>query len=441
MLKRCLEKDPNRRYPRAAEIASELKRAASRNASDDEDTSATQEVAEQTSDPTLEKTAEKTVPAPASEAPTMRMPALAPRPAPVPPAAPVAIAPPPAPPPAVLPGVAPVATVPVSQSSGQRQVSEALSRIRNQRIVKVGLISLALIAAAAIALLWVRDSGVEIPDDTAVVATVEEARRAALQAALDEARGALGRGDLQVALKAVARVEAADPANTEAKALRAEIEGASRDMAGAAEREQQVANGLILAREEFSKRRYEPAIAAATAVLALAPEHAPEHAEATKLLADSEAALARQKERQRAARLATESTAPGTTPTPAVPAGPVLAKPVPVAPAPAGDAVLGIEFFSEASEGTLTIYAGERQIVREAFKFVRKTGFLRSEKISGTLNFQRTLPSGPISLRVYVSTPGKPTRSVLLEKELAGGTSPKLGIQVDGEGRTTATLF
>jgi hypothetical protein len=118
-----------------------------------------------------------------------------------------------------------------------------------------------------------------------------------------------------------------------------------------------------------------------------------------------------------------------------------VAVPRTVEPAPpAGDAQLGISFFSEASEGVLTIYAGERQIVREPFKFVRKTGFLRSEKISGTLNFARKLPAGTAALRVYVSLPGRPTKSVLVEGVLAGGSAPKLDVRVDGEGLTTATL-
>ena len=88
----------------------------------------------------------------------------------------------------------------------------------------------------------------------------------------------------------------------------------------------------------------------------------------------------------------------------------------------------------------LTIYAGERQIVRESFKFVRKTGFLSREKISGSLQFERTLAAGPTALRVYVSTPGKPTKSILLEENLAGGSTPKLNIRVDADGRTAATL-
>ena len=106
----------------------------------------------------------------------------------------------------------------------------------------------------------------------------------------------------------------------------------------------------------------------------------------------------------------------------------------------AADATLEIDFFSESSEGVLTVYAGERQILRQSFKFVKKTGFLRSEKISGSLAAQRTLPAGAGALRVYVTLPGKPTRSIVVEGSLAGGSTRRLLVRVDGDGRTTAQL-
>jgi len=63
ILTRCLEKDPNRRYPRAAEIAAELRSSATRLAADlagvadaDDDTSATQEVPEETIESPPERT-------------------------------------------------------------------------------------------------------------------------------------------------------------------------------------------------------------------------------------------------------------------------------------------------------------------------------------------------------------------------------------------------
>ena len=71
---------------------------------------------------------------------------------------------------------------------------------------------------------------------------------------------------------------------------------------------------------------------------------------------------------------------------------------------------------------------------------MRKTGFLRSEKISGELEARRTLEPGPTTLRVYVSMPGRATKAVVVEGELRAGAEQRLEIRVDDEGATTATL-
>ena len=115
-----------------------------------------------------------------------------------------------------------------------------------------------------------------------------------------------------------------------------------------------------------------------------------------------------------------------------------------MAPAPtvpvAGDATVEIDFYSEVSEGVLTVYSGERQIFREPFKFVKKTGFLSKEKIPGALSAQRKLPAGAVSLRVYVTLPGKPTKAIVVEGDLAGGSSRRLVVRVDADARVDAQL-
>lgn len=88
----------------------------------------------------------------------------------------------------------------------------------------------------------------------------------------------------------------------------------------------------------------------------------------------------------------------------------------------------------------LTVYAGERQILREPFKFVRKTGFLRTEKIAGQLEAERRIPAGALTMRVYVAIQGRTTRTVAIEREIVGGKSYVLDIRVDGDGRATAEL-
>ncbi len=442
IMTRCLEKDPNRRYPRAAEIAAELRRGGARQAevaaTDDDDTSATQEVPELPEE-TVDRTAQRppaSLPAPPPAAPLPSgVPLAAPPVAPIAPPAPIPeapVVPPAAVSPAPIP--APMAAVPVSSLSGSTKVSAALQRIRSQRLVQYGLLGLAGLTVVGLLALWATgrtDPQVPAPAGP----TAEEQRGLDLQAVLAGARQRLDAGDLQGALAALAQAQQIDPESAAARAMRAEVERVSLDLSSAAEREQRVSEGLILAREEYSKRRYEAAIAAANGVLALVPDHP----EAVKLAADSTSALARQKERERSqksaqAAQAAAASVPAPSPQPPKPVPPAATVPV------AADATVEIDFYSELSEGVLTVYSGERQIFREPFKFVKKTGFLSKEKIPGALSAQRTLPAGAVALRVYVTLPGKPTKAIAVEGNLAGGSSRRLVVRVDADGRVDAQL-
>ena len=316
------------------------------------------------------------------------------------------------------------------------QVSAALKRLRNQRLVQYGLIGAAALALVVLATLWISGSKGKPAGPVGGETAQQETVAAGIAATLREARQAMDQGDLQIALQQVSAVEAREPGNLEARALREEIDRVSRDLAFAAEREQRVSEGLILAREEYSKRRYEQAIAAAQVVL----DAVPEHPEAVKLRTDSETGLARQKERQRSALQATAKAAAQAGDDASHPIATPPSKVAVAPPPPPADVNLAIDFASDTSEGVLTIYSGERQILRESFKFVRKTGFLRSEKISGSLAFERTLPAGAIALRVYVSVSGKPTRSIVVEGNLNGGSAQRLEIRVDDDGIATARL-
>jgi hypothetical protein len=428
VLRRCLEKDPNRRYPRAAEIAAELRKSLSRAGAEEEDTSATQEVAEETAEGAVEKTAPAPFAAPATSAAVVPSRPLAPPPSPAPAPTPPAAAPKTAPPVAPLPGAA----LPLGKSSGQVQVSAALQRMRNQRLVQFGFLGLAALSAAAIAALWLLGRDSQRPPALPVAPAATSAP--SVDAVLDEVRLQIGRGELEAALAGLARVEAADPGNATARVLRETVERQSRDQPATSELDQRVADGLSVAREEFARKRYEQAITAASAVLA----EVPGNPDAEKLVADSRAAQERLKERQRTAKAAAPAAPPVSVP-PTSATVPAVRAPA-AGPEAVGNAQLAIQFFSDVSEGTLTIYAGERQIVREPFKFVRKTGFLRSEKVSGAMNFQRALAAGPMQLRVYVSLPGKPTRSVMVDADLAGGSATKLEVRVSADGQATANL-
>jgi hypothetical protein len=258
----------------------------------------------------------------------------------------------------------------------------------------------------------------------------EQQDRITAMTALNEARTRLTAGDIEGAVASVAQAELADPAHPEIPVLREAIERRRRELAADAERAIQVAEGLATTRSAMERKAWADAITAGRAVLVLDPEQA----EARQLVADAQRAQRRERDRQLAEQAAAAAAPPVVEPTPAPPT--VVAPTVPAAT----DAPLRIAFHSEESEGVLTVYAGERQIMREPFKFVRKTGFLRTEKVSGQLEAERRIPAGPMTLRVYVAIQGRTTRTVTIEREIVGGKSYVLDIRVDGDGRATAEL-
>jgi hypothetical protein len=259
----------------------------------------------------------------------------------------------------------------------------------------------------------------------------EQHNRITAATALAEARARFAEGDLPSALHSAARAELADPQSLEVKLLREAIEGRSREMAADAERNLQVADGLLAGRDAVARKSWDEAAAAARGVLALDPAQD----DARLLLAEAQKEQKRERDRAEAARAAAAA-APAPAPEPEV----VATAPAVPAPAPARDAPLQIDFASDQSEGVLTIYAGERQIVRESFKFVKKTGFLRSQKISGRIDAQRRVPVGPLILRVYVARAGQATKAVVVDGTIEAGKSYRLAIQVDESGRATAEL-
>lgn len=423
ILDRCLEKDPNRRFPRAAEIAKELRRRLE-SGQDLDDTSATQEV-EPVEAPTRRISRAEIL---AAAVPPESL--AAPVPEPVSPALERLPAPPPAPAPAAERAVG-EATVD-ARLGAPSQGSAPPSTTRRKWLLPA-VVGIAVLGFLGIIGLWMVGDGSQSAP-VAPALSPEQQSRLTAATALAEGRSLLAQGNLQGALQAVARAELADPANPDAAEIRRQIDLRSRELAAAAEVDRRVAEGMIAAREAYSRRRYEDALTALRGVLELRPEEP----EAVKLIADSESAIEQQRQRQRAARAVTP-----TPPAPAAPTRSIPAASAPVEPQTAqvpADTTLVVDFFSDSSEGILTIYAGERQIVRESFKFVRKTGFLRSEKISGELEARRTLQPGPTTLRVYVSMPGRATKAVVVEGELRPGAEQLLEIRVDDEGATTAIL-
>ena len=135
---------------------------------------------------------------------------------------------------------------------------------------------------------------------------------------------------------------------------------------------------------------------------------APDQEEASQLLADAERRLALESERRR--RRAVPPAPSGSRRADRHGGGGGHADAATAAGGARGHA--SIDFFTEVPEGVLTVYADDRQIVREQFRFSKRTGFLRSEKQPGTLHYDKQLPSGRLVLRIYVAVlDSRPARS------------------------------
>jgi len=294
VLDRCLEKDPNRRFPRAAEIAKELRRRLE-SGQDLDDTSATQEV-EPIEAPTRRISRAEIVAAAASADPPVAAAEGAPADASVavPPAPPV----PPMPEPTAEPAEKVVGEATVDARAALPEAPAARRDAARPKWLLPAVVAVVVLGFVGILGLWLLGGGSqEAP--VAPALSPEQQSRLTAATALAEGRTLLAQGNLQGALQAVARAELADPSNQDAAELRRQIDVRSRELAAAAEIDRRVAEGMIAAREAYSRRRYEEALTALRGVLELRPEEP----EAIKLVADAEDAIADQRQRQRAGRL------------------------------------------------------------------------------------------------------------------------------------------
>ncbi|MCL4837118.1 MAG: serine/threonine protein kinase [Thermoanaerobaculia bacterium] len=284
-----------------------------------------------------------------------------------------------------------------------------------------------LLAVAALALVLATAGGrppaaAAPPAPAAGSAVADEVARR-----LAEGRRLLELGNPTAALAEVVAAEYQRGNDPAVRALRQEVEQAIQEQQRTASLASRVAGSLAAARDALERGRFLEAKVAAEAVLSQVPGQE----EASQVLAEAERRLAAERERQRAARPAL----PAPTPSPVPPAAVVaVATPPPAPPQVAREGTVVVDFFTEVSEGVLTIYADDRQIVREPFKFAKRKGFLRSEKQPGSLRIERILASGPVVFRVYVALPGQPTRALTVGGEVAGGVSRTLRVRVGPDG-------
>ncbi|HSL84167.1 MAG TPA: hypothetical protein VLF66_15450, partial [Thermoanaerobaculia bacterium] len=260
---------------------------------------------------------------------------------------------------------------------------------------------------------------------------------------LRQAHLRLAEGDPVAALGYLRDAERAAPDLPRIRAHRRQVEDQARSLYRLEDRVDRVADSLEEARIAAEEGRWEEAREAARTALALEPENQ----EAARIEARSEEALRRlarlraAETRAAAEEAAAEEEAPDDRRA-AVEAGPGPGEaPVPddAASAP-GLATLDLFFFSELPEGVLTLYVGDEQLLREAYRFYRKEGLFRSVASAGRVEGVYEVPSGATTVRILVALPGRPALSRVLQANFPGGSTRRLNVRVTDDETLVARL-
>lgn len=236
----------------------------------------------------------------------------------------------------------------------------------------------------------------------------------------------LGAGDTVAAIELLRSAEMLDPESRKARLWRQLAEERlERDRL--ALREIDLMEQIELGRAALSAGRLRSARTALEAAREIDPDHAAVSDLASRLW------LAQQPAREEAP--------PEPEPAPPPPVVEVEPQVVPLERAPVPNvASIQLDFFSQKSRGVLTVYDGEEQVYREAFRFIERRRLLPPKAATGSLSGTLDRQPGPVALRVYLSLPGKETQVVSIERELERGGNYVLRMRVNAKGRFTATL-
>jgi tRNA A-37 threonylcarbamoyl transferase component Bud32 len=476
VLRRALEKDPERRFARASQMAEDLRRSVTANLNDTLATFvSSRTVRLETVPREAVEPAVKRAPEEAQTTVLKAMPEVAP---PVPPrqsgpvpliAAPLIAAPPPLPD-VAMPAVADAAVVaarsaaaalgptvvltvsPPSVAAAPPPVTAATPTVRPAKPtatsapqpeprarralrpvhwIVAGLAGLALLCGIGLVVLWLRARSAPPPVIAAVVEPAAEATEA--RRLLEEGKRLIAVNDVEAAVRVLREAELLDPGLPDVGALRTAAEARLQADLELSERSRLVDAALVRAREAVERRRYDDAKVASGEILLLVPNHE----EALDLLAKADQGMARRRERAASQAAAATSATPLSLPAVAeVPATPISEPAVPART----DATLVLEFYSELPKGVVTVYLNDQQLLRQSFKFVKRTNVFRSEGQPGSLSETRTVVAGDARLRVIVALDGKQTRVVQIAGNFPGGSTRTLAVRVDAEGNVTGNL-
>ncbi len=444
VLERALAKQPAERYQRVGEMARDLKAVADRAAAE-EALNDTQEL------PALQDLDATRAPWSTSPGAAAAV-ALAPRPVVPDPVPPVPVPPTPAPAPPVPSPPIPEPSIPVLAGALERpaaaEAKAAAPPVQPAAAppqpappqpapsrTRISPLRLAAIAAAcvvvagglgALGLMLLKPTASGVADASA---DREIQRRAAYLERAWAGRDLLAQGKPQEALEALREAEQQAPTVSQVRELREEAERQVAELAAQQGRAEQVASLLVVGEEAFARRRFEQAAENARQALVLEPEQPA----AADLLARAEARLK--------GRPAPASPVVAATPTPSpVPRAPTEAAPAAPEPAPsvATDATLRVVFHSEPSQGVLTVYAGQQQLLREPYRFTEKAGFLRTRGVAGSFERSLKVQPGLHQLRVYVALDRTKTETV--DGNFPPGITRTLEVNVGTAGELSVRL-
>jgi predicted Ser/Thr protein kinase/tetratricopeptide (TPR) repeat protein len=256
---------------------------------------------------------------------------------------------------------------------------------------------------------------------------------------LQQGQGLLALGDAAGAVAAFREAEGVIPGNLRARALR---EQAELQAAAQSDLEGRLTRYLDEARQGLSSQRYDAALQAAEAALALAPGDAVA-AELARIATDLKAAEDKRRTAVRRQR-GTELPSP-----PQVPVGEgaeTATLPVETGREPLPEPTLNTRFVSlhrENPTGIVAVFVDNELLFRHPYRFLERKGFLGLEReaYDGQLVVKPVeVPAGRHTVRVYVTPRGKAAQVSILEGEFTAGKSHRLAIQLSEAGELTAQI-
>jgi len=104
-----------------------------------------------------------------------------------------------------------------------------------------------------------------------------------------------------------------------------------------------------------------------------------------------------------------------------------------------GPVTLNIQFASRMPEGVLTLYADEKQILKEQFRYQKKSRLLRPKRSLGGFDTTREISSTTRTLRIYLLVEGE-SKLTTITTDLLAGEARTLTIELFRKGTIEASL-